>query len=275
MAGGSAGLWRAPLSQPRTSRRSQAISPAPTRLESRCVRTHSSRLRGRKGLRRRRHAFPGSLTFSTWRGRYDVVNARWFRGTARTATRKAERASLRVECGTHGRHLDAFYDLYRRSIKRWARQTRKPVWFALWQAARRDPPEKFASVAERMGEQCRTWVAWHGDTPAAALICLVHGESASYWRGCMDKQIAGPTRANYLLHKLAIEDACASGCRYYHMGETGASSLLAQFKAALGAQPHRYAEYRFGRFAITRGIARGAAGASEKPQSGRVVRAFS
>jgi hypothetical protein len=59
----------------------------------------------------------------------------------------------------------------------------------------------------------------------------------------MDVELAGPTRANYLLHRLAIEDACRAGCRTYHMGETGGSSSLAQFKEALGARPHEYAEY--------------------------------
>lgn len=57
----------------------------------------------------------------------------------------------------------------------------------------------------------------------------------------------GPTRANYLLQRLAIEDACAAGCRHYHMGETGESKPLAQFKTRFGAQPYSYAEYHLER----------------------------
>jgi lipid II:glycine glycyltransferase (peptidoglycan interpeptide bridge formation enzyme) len=68
----------------------------------------------------------------------------------------------------------------------------------------------------------------------------------------MDKELAGPTRANYLLHRLAIEEACAAGCRYYDMGETGVSASLAQFKTRFGARPYAYAEYHLERLPITR-----------------------
>jgi lipid II:glycine glycyltransferase (peptidoglycan interpeptide bridge formation enzyme) len=67
----------------------------------------------------------------------------------------------------------------------------------------------------------------------------------------MDKELAGPTRANYLLHRLAIEDACAAGCHHYHMGETGASKSLAQFKTRFGAHPYPYAEYHLEMVPVT------------------------
>jgi hypothetical protein len=53
------------------------------------------------------------------------------------------------------------------------------------------------------------------------------------------------------LHRLAIEDACQAGCHVYHMGESGESASLAQFKGRFGAQPQRYAEYRLERLPIT------------------------
>ena len=67
----------------------------------------------------------------------------------------------------------------------------------------------------------------------------------------MDRELAAPTRANFLLHRLAIEDACVSGCRAYHMGESGTSSGLARFKEEFGAVPHRYAEYQLERLPLT------------------------
>jgi hypothetical protein len=67
----------------------------------------------------------------------------------------------------------------------------------------------------------------------------------------MDRALAGPTRANYLLHSLAIEEACAARCRAYHMGESGESSSLAQFKSRFGARPHAYAEYHLERLQWT------------------------
>jgi len=67
----------------------------------------------------------------------------------------------------------------------------------------------------------------------------------------MDEELAGPTRANYLLHKLAIEEACAEGCQHYHMGESGGNPALAQFKTRFGAEPHCYCEYHFERLPLT------------------------
>ena len=54
-----------------------------------------------------------------------------------------------------------------------------------------------------------------------------------------------------LLHRLAIEEACRAGCRYYHMGESGSSASLAQFKRRFGANAYGYAEYRLERLPIT------------------------
>jgi lipid II:glycine glycyltransferase (peptidoglycan interpeptide bridge formation enzyme) len=99
-------------------------------------------------------------------------------------------------------------------------------------------------VADRLGDACRIWIAWVDGRPAAAVICLVHGNAASYWRGCIDEELASKTRASYLVQKLAIEDACRSGCTTYHMGETGKSASLGQFKEGFGARPHAYEEFR-------------------------------
>ena len=76
---------------------------------------------------------------------------------------------------------------------------------------------------------------------ASSSVALAEGSSCT--ATAMDKKLAGPTRANYLLHRLAIEEACAAGCRYYHMGESGESARLAQFKTRFGATPQRSADY--------------------------------
>ena len=175
-----------------------------------------------------------------------------FVSEARTAVRKAERAALSVECDTSGALVPIFYDLYLRSIDRWARQGREPLLIARWRGRRRDPLCKFQLAAQRLGDACRIWVAWLNGQPAAAIIVLIQGATASYWRGAMDEDLAGPTRANNLLHRRAIEDACLAGCRYYHMGETGSSTALAQFKSRFGASAHPYIEYHLERLPITK-----------------------
>jgi hypothetical protein len=143
-----------------------------------------------------------------------------------------------------------FYALWERSLARWAAQQHEPVWLARRRGHHRDPYAKLERIARTLGDACRVWVAWHDGEPAAALIVL-QGTNAHYTRGAMDKDLAGPTRANYLLHRLAIEDACAAGCRRYHMGESGRSASLAQFKTRFGARPHPYAEYRLERVPLS------------------------
>jgi hypothetical protein len=176
-----------------------------------------------------------------------VVWARRFRGEARTAVRKAERSGVIIEADTTGRLVPAFYELYRQSFQRWARRSGGLSLAANWRRRRQEPLRKYQLIADRLGERCRIWLARIGGEPAAAIIVLTQGENASYWRGAMDERLAGPSRANYLLHWHAIEHAASSGCRYYHMGETGPGDLgLTQFKTRFGAEPHPYFEYRFG-----------------------------
>jgi Acetyltransferase (GNAT) domain len=166
-----------------------------------------------------------------------------FRSRTRTAVRRAERSPLTVEAGSTDRLLGAFYQLRSKSVARWARRQHEPLALARWRLQRRDPLQKFTTVAAQLGDRCRVWVAWLDDRPAAAIIVLRHGGNASYWRGAMDESLAGPHRANYLLHRLAIEEACTAGCRYYHMGDSGASAGLDQFKSAFGAGTYAYEQY--------------------------------
>jgi Acetyltransferase (GNAT) domain len=184
------------------------------------------------------------------KGGFGQVWAGRFAGTARTAVRKAERSGLTVERDTTGRLVPVVYDLFERSLDRWARQQNEPRALARWRGHSRDPRGKFTLIARALGEACRIWVAWRDGQPAAAIL-VMQGVNANYTRGMMDKEVAGPTRANYLLHQLAIEDACNAGCRYYNMGESGSSASLAQFKTRFGARPRPYAEYHIERLPIT------------------------
>lgn len=178
--------------------------------------------------------------------------------SARRGIRRAQRAGVRVECDTTGRLVPVFCALLAQSVARWAQSQREPLFLARWRARRRDPLEKLQRIAAALGDAMRVWVAWHDGRPAAAAIVLV-GKNASDIRGAMDKHVAGPTHANDLLLWLAIEDACAAGCRRYHLGESGASRSIASFKEKFGARPVPYAEYRIERLPIGRAdaLARG------------------
>ncbi len=179
----------------------------------------------------------------------DVVWNSRFTSSARRAVRKAQACGLTVRCGSTPELLLDFRRLFDLSVRRWAEMQNEPVALARLRAYRRDPPAKFLHLAEALPERVRVWVAYHDEAPVAGLIVLL-GANASYTRGAMDKTAAGSLRANELLHWSAIQEACAAGCRHYHLGETGASEALARFKEKLGAEPVPYAEYRFERLPI-------------------------
>jgi CelD/BcsL family acetyltransferase involved in cellulose biosynthesis len=89
-------------------------------------------------------------------------------------------------------------------------------------------------MAQHFGDAFTIWLARRGGQPAAAVVILKAGRYAKYWRGAMDKDLAGPVQANNLLHRLVIEDACSSGYEGYDMGFGDAPQLVA-FKQKLGA----------------------------------------
>jgi Acetyltransferase (GNAT) domain len=176
---------------------------------------------------------------------------RHFSKNARNSVRKAERLGVDVELDTAGRHASIFHSLYERSVERWARRQHEPLALARWRARRREPLEKFTELPRQLGDAGKLWVAWVDGRPAAAIFVL-QAANAHYTRGAMDAELAGRSRANYLLHSIAIEDACRAGCNWYHLGESGFSPGLSQFKEALGGRAVEYAEYVPERFPVTR-----------------------
>lgn len=184
-------------------------------------------------------------------GGFERVWDKRFESSARGRVRKAERAGLVVERATSTRLVDPFYELYVTWTVQRAQQSGVPPRLAMWLARRREPRAKFRAVSEALGDACRFWIAWQDDRPAAGIITLVYGRYAVYWQGYSDKGLAGPLAANNLLHRLAIEDACDAGCRWYSMGESGGVSSLLRFKRTLGATPRAGVDVRVERLPLS------------------------
>lgn len=184
-------------------------------------------------------------------GGFDKVWNERFTKQTRKQMRKAEKSGVVVECDATGRLVPVFETLFRRSVDRWAEQQNEPRWLAHLRAGQRDSSEKTQHIARSMGNACRIWVAWHEGAPVAASMVLV-GTNMDGLRSVSDKALAAPLNANDLLKKLAIEDACRAGCRYYHLGESGESAGIAAFKERLGARAFAYDEYRMERFPMSR-----------------------
>jgi Acetyltransferase (GNAT) domain len=182
-------------------------------------------------------------------GGFSHVSSKRFTSTARAGIRKAERLGVVVERDTSAKLVPVFYELFRRSLDRWAQRQHEPRWLAQWRGRRRDPIRKFQAMTQKLGNGFRLWVASVEGKPAAAIMVL-QGPNAHYTRGAMDHDLAGPAHANELLHRMAIEEACQEGCRHYHMGESGSSEGLARFKERFGAEPHDYSEFHLERLPI-------------------------
>jgi len=173
-----------------------------------------------------------------------------FRGDTRNRVRRAERAQVVVERDDTGRLVPVLQELYAKSVDRWARQDGVPLALARWRAARLEPPGKLRTVAAVLGPRCRIYAAFVGGRPAAAIAVLFGQTVAAMWRGAMDEELAGPTYANYLLHRTAIEEAAEAGCVSYHLGDSAPGSPLALFKSRFGAVEQHYASYRIERIPV-------------------------
>lgn len=184
-------------------------------------------------------------------GGFDTVWQQRFKAATRSQVRRAERMGVVVETDTTGRLVPELHALLRTSVDRWARRQHEPARLAQLRFARRDPPDKLQRIAAHLGEACRVSVARFDGRPVAAILVL-QGRNAHYTRGAMDEALAVHTQANRLLHSVAIAAACRAGCGVYHMGESGRSAGLAQFKSRFGAVPHPYHEYVIERVPLTR-----------------------
>lgn len=195
-------------------------------------------------LPKRAHVLTLSEDFAT-------IRAKRFSSNARRHLKTAEAAGLELVCGYDPEIVGDFYTLLTQSFDRWAGQQGEPPMLARLRGARRDPLAKFLAIAQAIGPQLRIYLARHDSRPVAAIMVL-YGRNAHYTRGAMNKSLAAPTAANYLLHAAAIEEACRLGCGAYHMGETGQSKSLADFKEKFGAVGVDYHEFRYERLPITR-----------------------
>jgi hypothetical protein len=174
-------------------------------------------------------------------------------GSARRQVRLGSRNGAVVEVDRAGRLLDEHYELFLRSVERWAGKQHEPVRLARFRAARRDPISKLRSMSEALGDRFMVVMARVDGRPASSAIVLL-GPTSRYVRGAMDLELAGPTRASFAVQWRAIEEILAWGSRRYHMGESGGSEGIAGFKEKFGARPVDHHEYRFERLPLTASV---------------------
>jgi Acetyltransferase (GNAT) domain len=183
-------------------------------------------------------------------GGFAAVKQRMHRATGKYV-RRAQRAGVQVRTQTGGALLDEYYNLYLASISRWATRQHEPLPLARWRALRRDPLAKLETMARHLGPSFVIVMAFVAGRPAFGSIMLL-GNTAHVTRSAMDIDLVGPSKAGSLVHWTMMRLACDHGCARYHLGESGDSRSLAQFKEGFGAEPVPYAEYRFERLPVSR-----------------------
>lgn len=176
--------------------------------------------------------------------------ARRLSQSTRRGIRLAEKRGVTVRTDRGGRLLPVYYNLYLKSVDRWASQQHEPRPLAHWRARRRDPLEKFYAMSDRMDGGMCVSIADVDGVPAAGMITLF-GQTAHYTRGALDRELAGPSRANHLLVWTTVVAACDAGCSALHLGESGESERMATFKERFGAESVPYAEYRIEKVPVT------------------------
>jgi hypothetical protein len=174
-----------------------------------------------------------------------------FSKRTRTAVRKAERRGVTVE-PCHGEAaVREFYRLYEGWLAHRARQRGIPLVVALRMGRSNEPLPRLLALSEALGTSFTVWLAELEGRTVAAKITLTQGRVALAWRATSDRPVAGPVRANDLLHRHAIEQATALGCRYYDMGESGGIESLMRYKTRFGATPRSFPAYRFERLPVS------------------------
>lgn len=169
---------------------------------------------------------------------------------ARRWLRVAERSGVSVQLVHDASLLDTHYELYLKSVVRWAEHQREPTPLALWRARRRDPLAKLRSMSRHLGSRMITAIGSVDGQPAASAIVLL-GPVARETRAAMDIELAH-SRATYAVQWATIQAAYRYGSVAYNMGESGNSEGIAFFKERFGAVPIEHGEYRIERIPLTR-----------------------
>ena len=164
-------------------------------------------------------------------------------GATRTKIRKSEKRGVEVAVADTRVSLPLFYSIYEAWTIERAERRGIPSRVALIAAHKRDPYRKFEVVARIFGPRFLLWVASLDGRPIAANAQLIFGLHSTYWRGYGLRDLAGRSRASYLLQSKMIEEACRQDCRWHHLGESGGVASLEHFKERFGAERLTYLQY--------------------------------
>jgi len=184
-------------------------------------------------------------------GGFDHFWTKTLSTATRTKIRRAEKSPLVINRELGGKAIPSFYHLYMQWLDNRSQERGMPDFISRFTGRRREPESKFQAVGRVLGDKCQVWTASLERQPVAAAIFFIQGPHAVIWRSYSDKNLFNGLPVNYLLQKSLIEEACRSGCQFYHMEESGGVRTLMHFKEQFGAVGYPYKEYYLERFSFT------------------------
>ncbi|BDG08530.1 GNAT family N-acetyltransferase [Anaeromyxobacter paludicola] len=129
-----------------------------------------------------------------------------YKHSARNNVKHAEKAGVEVEVDETGAGLDAFFDIYHRTMSRRAAS----AWYFL-------PRRFFQDFFERLPGQCAFFHARLGGQIVSSELVLVSAENVyAYLGGTLEESFKA--RPNDLLRHRVVEWAVAKGKRHYVLG---------------------------------------------------------
>jgi hypothetical protein len=177
-----------------------------------------------------------------------AVRAR-FNGSAIKGIKTAEKMKVRIETQSGEALLPVYFDLAVKSWAFWARRQNEPTWMGKLRGSFRDSECKWTGIAKHLGEAFQVSIAWRGEQPVASGIVL-QGRNSHGVRAAMDPE-ARSLGASHLLNWVVLQNACAHGSQWFHMGES-ATSGAAEFKRSFGAKAFSFEEFRFEQVPLSR-----------------------
>lgn len=146
-----------------------------------------------------------------------------FRKNVKRSVKKAEKSDIEIIKDNTLQSFKEYYKLYVESSKRWGYK---------------NPPQpfKFYEKLHKFGSgNIQLRLAIKDDEAIAARLNFYYGSNVFCWGNVSltEYQKYYPTD---LLHKIAIEDACEAGFKYYNFGASGNLEGVRKFKEGFGAE---------------------------------------
>jgi len=150
------------------------------------------------------------------------IFARYRKGN-KYAIRQGERKGVTVRVGNGIEDWDAYYEMYRDTVRRWGKRALFVYGYRL-----------FKLLAELKSENVRLWLAEYESKPVAGAVCLYSPSGVCYWHGAALGDFLSLRPVN-VLDNTIISDAYNKGLKWLDFGISSHLRGVRKFKESFGA----------------------------------------